>query len=119
MNTVPSSLRHIRNSAIRQFLALAVLLTGTTMLAQAPQPDQLPDAIFVNGNVYTGAEEGFGGAPAKVYPRVQAFAVRNGRIIDVGSNDSIRRLKGPRTEVVDLAGHFVMPGLNDAHTHLR
>ncbi|HEU5452566.1 MAG TPA: amidohydrolase [Terriglobales bacterium] len=88
------------------------------MHAQAPQPDQSPDAIFVNGNVYTGAEEGFGGAPAKVYPRAQAFAVRNGRIIDVGSNDSIRRLKGPRTEVVDLAGHFVMPGLNDAHTHL-
>ena len=28
------------------------------------------------------------------------------------------KLKGPSTEVIDLGGHFVMPGFNDAHMHL-
>lgn len=77
-----------------------------------------PDQIFLNGDIYTGAQEGFGGAPAKVFPRAQAMAVRAGRIIAVGANDEIRKLKDRRTQVVDLGGRFVMPGFNDAHCHL-
>jgi predicted amidohydrolase YtcJ len=77
-----------------------------------------PDKIFVNGDIYTGAEEGFGGAQAKVYPRAQAMAVRNGRIMAAGSSDEISKIKGPHTQVVDLGGRFAMPGFNDAHLHL-
>ena len=77
-----------------------------------------PDVIFVNGNIYTGAELGFGGAPAKVYPRAQAIAVRAGSIAAVGNSQEIQALKGPNTRVVDLGGRFVMPGFNDAHLHL-
>jgi hypothetical protein len=36
----------------------------------------------------------------------------------VGRGDEILKLKGPSTEVIDLGGHFVMPGFNDAHMHL-
>ncbi|MGZ4820866.1 MAG: amidohydrolase [Terriglobales bacterium] len=79
---------------------------------------EAPDQIFVNGDIYTGAEEGFGGAAAKVYPRAQAIAVKKGRIVEVGTSDALRKRKGPRTQVIDLGGHFVMPGLNDAHLHL-
>ena len=46
------------------------------------------------------------------------MAVHAGRIIAVGSNDDIRKLKGSHTQVVELGGHFVMPGFNDAHVHL-
>jgi predicted amidohydrolase YtcJ len=67
-----------------------------------------PDVIFVNGDIYTQA------TPA----RAQAMAVANGRIVAVGSNEEIRKLKQGRTQVVDLGGHFVMPGFNDAHLHL-
>ncbi len=77
-----------------------------------------PNQIFVNGDIYAGAAEGFGGAPAKVYPRAQAMAVRNGRIMAVGSSDEILNIKGPHTQVVDLGGRFAMPGFNDAHLHL-
>lgn len=77
-----------------------------------------PDQIFVNGDIYTGAEEGFGGAQAMVHPRAQAMAVRGGRIAAVGMTDEIRRMKGPHTQVVDLGGCFAMPGFNDAHLHL-
>jgi predicted amidohydrolase YtcJ len=67
-----------------------------------------PDILFVNADIYTQA------APA----RAQAMAVRDGRIVAIGSNDEIRKLKGSHTQVVDLGGHFVMPGFNDAHVHL-
>jgi predicted amidohydrolase YtcJ len=80
------------------------------LLADAGQPatHEFPDLIFVNGDIYTQA------SPA----RAQALAVRDGRIVAVGSNDEIRKLKGAPTQVIDLGGHFVMPGFNDAHLHL-
>jgi hypothetical protein len=36
----------------------------------------------------------------------------------IGENTDILKMKGPQTEVVELGGHFVMPGFNDAHLHL-
>jgi predicted amidohydrolase YtcJ len=92
-------------------------LISMTLQAQSKR-SEAPDQIFLNGNIYTGAEEGFGGAPAKVYPRVQAMAARHGRIIAVGTTAEIQRMKGPHTQVVDLGGRFVVPGFNDAHLHL-
>src|SRR3954469_6640939 len=50
--------------------------------------------------------------------RPQALAVRDGRIVQVGMNDPIRKLAGPKTKQIDLHGAFVMPGFNDAHNHL-
>ncbi|MGC2322818.1 MAG: amidohydrolase [Terriglobales bacterium] len=70
--------------------------------------DNPPDAIFLHGDVYTGVAG----------KRAQAIAVRDGRIVAVGSDADIQKLKGKRTQVVDLGGHFVMPGFNDAHVHL-
>ena len=67
-----------------------------------------PDTIFVNGDIYTQT------TPA----RAQAIAVSQGKIVAVGSNAEILKLKQQNTQVVDLGGHFVMPGLNDAHLHL-
>ena len=67
------------------------------------------DTIFVNGDIYTQATP----------PRAQAMALRDGRILAVGTNDDIRKLKGAHTQVVDLGGRFVMPGFNDAHVHLE
>ena len=75
---------------------------------QLRHPAAAPDTIFLNGDIYTQATP----------PRAQAMAVRDGRIVAIGSNDDIRKLKGAHTQVVDLGGHFVMPGFNDAHVHL-
>ena len=83
-----------------------------TTPARAADPNasnnEPPDIIFLNGDVYTQA------TPV----RAQAIAVRDGRIVAIGSNDEIRKLKGSHTQVFDLGGHFVMPGFNDAHVHL-
>ena len=51
-------------------------------------------------------------------PRAEALALRGDRVLAVGARDEIMKLKGPETKIVDLDGHFVMPGFNDAHMHL-
>ncbi len=88
---------------------LALLFPLNLMATDAAKNATPPDTIFVNGDIYTQA------TPA----RVQALAVRDGRIVAIGTNDDIRKLKGSHTEVIDLGGHFVMPGFNDAHCHLQ
>lgn len=48
----------------------------------------------------------------------QGVAVKNGKIIKVGSNEEILALVGAETEVLDLRGKTVTPGLVDSHNHL-
>jgi predicted amidohydrolase YtcJ len=73
------------------------------------------DVIYIHANVYTGvpSNDQFGSIG-----REEAIAVRGDRIQAVGKNVDIQKLKSPQTQVVDLGGHFVMPGFNDAHLHL-
>ena len=97
-------MKNIVNSGI---LCLFFAFLSTFMAFSSSS--ETPDTIFVDGDIYTQA------TPA----RAQAMAVRDGRIIAVGTNDDIRKLKGAHTQVVDLTGHFVMPGFNDAHCHLQ
>jgi predicted amidohydrolase YtcJ len=47
----------------------------------------------------------------------QAAAVRDGRIVAVGTDAEVRPLTGPRTEVIRLHGRMVLPGFQDAHVH--
>ena len=46
-----------------------------------------------------------------------AVAVRDGRIVAVGSDVEVRSRIGPRTRVIDLRGRTVTPGFGDAHVH--
>ncbi|WP_437573880.1 amidohydrolase [Sorangium sp. So ce887] len=48
----------------------------------------------------------------------QAVAVRAGRIVYVGADSGVQRYVGARTEVIDLKGRMLMPGLVDGHLHV-
>ncbi|MEJ1161336.1 amidohydrolase [Prosthecomicrobium sp. N25] len=50
--------------------------------------------------------------------RVEAVAQKDGKLIAVGSRAEVLALKGPNTEVVDLAGRALLPGFFDAHGHV-
>lgn len=78
---------------------LLVLFAGS---AQA----QPADTVLVNGKIVT-----FDSTPA------EALAVRDGRIAAIGRSADIRTLAGSATQVIDLAGRTVIPGLIDSHIH--
>lgn len=68
-----------------------------------------PDLILAGGPIYTVDPDN----------RVaEAIAVKQGHIVGVGTAREIRTLAGPTTQVVDLAGHAVVPGFVDGHPHL-
>jgi hypothetical protein len=103
----------------------AILLCAAAALcsAQSQNPVEAPaavpgpkaDVIFIHANVYTGVPSN---TAFSSILREEAIAVREDRIQAVGKNVDIQKLKGPQTQVIDLGGHFVMPGFNDAHLHL-
>jgi predicted amidohydrolase YtcJ len=66
------------------------------------------DAVYRNGYVYT----------VDAHDSVQqTIAVRQGRLVYVGSNKGVGAFIGPHTEVQDLHGRMLMPGLVDGHMH--
>ncbi len=52
-----------------------------------------------------------------VQPLAQALAVSRGRFTAVGTNAEIMRWVGPNTRTIDVHGHLIVPGFNDAHVH--
>jgi predicted amidohydrolase YtcJ len=88
--------------------SFAVLGTRDVATDRSSAPDAPANLIVRNGAVYPGA-----GAD-----RREAIAVRGSRIVLVGSNGDVDRLRGPRTEVVDARGGAVVAGFNDIHTHM-
>jgi len=77
------------------------------MTATAARTGQV-DTAFVGGSIFTTGM-------ARSAPG--AVAVSGGRIVAVGTDDEVRELVGPRTDVVDLTGGLLVPGFQDAHVH--
>ena len=93
-------------------LISAILLSSSMMSQTSPAK---ADAIYLHGNIYTGVT---GASSFHEIQRAQAMAVRGDRVLAIGIEADILKLKGPATNVLDLRGSFVMPGFNDAHMHL-
>lgn len=69
----------------------------------------IADLIVHNGRIATQDERRSFAAAA---------AVKDGRFLAVGSDAQVLAHRGPKTQVIDLNGRTVIPGLNDSHTHL-
>lgn len=109
----------------RPSLPLAAILL-TVVGACGPRS---ADLLLTNARVYSLAwgEPGTDGAPALDAPYsatqgwrpdAEAVAVRNGKIVFVGSAAEAEAYRGGATEVLDLNGATVLPGLVDSHTHV-
>ena len=85
--------------------AAAGLALGAPRLAAARRGAAV-DLVLRNGRVHTLAGE-----------RQQAVAITDGRIAYVGSDAGAEALAGVGTEVIDLGGRMVIPGIHDAHMH--
>lgn len=83
-------------------------LPAFLVLAAASAVAQPPDRVLHNARVFTADS---------ARPWAEAFALRDGRIVAVGSSIEILALAGPATERLDLGGAFVSPGFGDSHIH--
>jgi predicted amidohydrolase YtcJ len=90
------------------FIVGVTVIAGLIVGAQR-EDDGPVDLIVINGKVYAAD----GGADL-----AEAVAVRGNKVVRVGSNREIQRLKRAQTEVIDAKGGAVVPGFNDAHAHL-
>jgi len=87
---------------------LIAVVIAATMLLAAPAWSQSPDTVLINGKFVTVDERS---------PTREALAIRDGRIVALGTTAEIRKLAGAKSKVIDLKGHTVIPGLIDSHMH--
>src|SRR5260370_28296334 len=92
-------------------LSLGFALAGVLLAAVRPSPaEDGADLILVHGVFYPVARPGSVSG---------SLAVRGGRIVYLGDDAGASALRGRATQVIELAGRAVTPGLIDAHSHLR
>src|SRR5687767_9066238 len=98
----------LRNQWIGDGLAAARRAVFLIIVGAGWAAAQQPDIILTNGKVVT------------VDPRfsiAQAVAITGNTISAVGTSADVAKLAGPSTQVIDLKGRTVTPGLMDTHRH--
>ena len=90
------------------FIVAVTFIAG--LIVRAQREDEGPvDLIVINGKVYPASGE---------TDLAEAVAVTGNKVVRVGTNREIQRLRRAQTVVVDAKGGAVLPGFNDAHAHL-
>lgn len=94
------------------FLSLLIGFAAFVLMAVpapgAPRSDAA-DTIFIGDHIVTMDEATIG---------AQALAVRGDTIVAMGDRDAVMRWCGPRTRLVELGAHALLPGFIDTHGHL-
>ena len=90
-------------------LALAVLLALGAACRGRREPTVPAELILQNGAVYT---------LNAAQPWAEAAALAGGKIVFVGPDSKVKKYRGEKTRVIDLAGKMLLPGFQDSHIHL-
>ena len=102
------------------------VLFGVILLASMAmmQSQQLPElvsrhgyaeTIFINGKIVSMDDTSISSDPGNIY---QALAVKRDSIMKLGTNEEIQILAGEFTQVYDLAGRTMIPGIIEPHSHI-
>lgn len=91
----------------QRFLGAIAAISSAPALARAASGGA--DLIVTGATIHTCDDRS---------PAVEAFAVKDGHFVYAGSRDGALALRGATTEILDLPGRTVLPGLIDAHAHL-
>jgi predicted amidohydrolase YtcJ len=94
----------------KQGFTIFLLFIGVLGISGCKQQKAAPaDMVLIHGKIYTVNPK---------EPWAQAMAVREGKILAVGSNKAIAEYQGPSTKAIDAKEHMVLPGFMDAHVHI-
>jgi len=105
-------------TTFRAAMLMAVVTSGASLAASAGQDGA--DLVLRHGTLYPVSASPASGHPvSEPGGTAGSIAVRGGRIVYVGADAGVSPFVGPRTEVIELGGRAVTPGLIDAHSHLE
>ncbi|MDN3641417.1 amidohydrolase family protein [Lutimonas halocynthiae] len=90
-------------------LILSVLVITLLIGCKSETKQEAADMVFTNGNVITVDEE---------QPSAEAVAIKDNKIVFVGSSEDAKAYIGEGTETTDLAGKTMMPGFVSGHDHI-
>ncbi len=99
---------YARRICISIAIALAMLLFSISATAQMSARIAPADILIVHAKVYT---------LNQAAPWAQALAIRHGKIVAVGSDEVVGKMRGIGTRVIDAGGKLVLPGFTDCHIH--
>jgi predicted amidohydrolase YtcJ len=99
----------MKTHPFRLVLQTLALTLGVLLLSQAQNSKTIPaDTIVLHGRVYTGNAK---------QPWAQAVAIRGAKIVAVGSDIEVEKMRAEGTKIIDAAGRLVLPGFVDSHIH--
>lgn len=93
---------------MKRKLIILLVITIAMMTACRNNENKVADLIISNARIWTGNNN---------QPYVEALAVSGDKILAVGSNREMMRLKGKNTVVSKMHGEFIVPGFIDSHVH--
>ena len=96
-------------------LLLAIAAAGSVSVACSPGDRPSGESVAEAETIYVGDIV----TVNDVQPAAEAVAVKDGRILAVGSADAVMAHRGGSTEVVELGSNTMLPGFVDAHGHLK
>ena len=91
------------------WMAGAAAIACVGACTESPSPHQIADVIYSGGEIITIND---------AQPIAEAIAIRDGKIVAVGSKADVDKHKGVSTETIDLDGKTLLPGFIDAHGHV-
>lgn len=90
------------------YKSLKLLTFGVLLFLASCKEDDKADLIITNANIY---------AVDTVYTGASAIAVKDGLILQIGSDEDIKLLANEDTKTIDAQGQFIMPGFIEGHGH--
>jgi predicted amidohydrolase YtcJ len=91
-----------------QRLVLWFFVISFSWIASAETKSPTADVVLIHARIYTvNASQ----------PWAEALAIRDGKILAVGTDGEIAQYRGISTEVIDGKGRLVLPGFTDCHVH--
>jgi len=100
----------MKKSMINYLPAVILFFLSCNAATKSADTSETAELVINNAKVYT---------VNKNQPEAEAVAVKDGKIVFIGSNKDVKNYIGEKTEVIDAKGQFVMPGFIEGHGHIH